>query len=72
MSILAYENGEIENRIIEDSGKFTNSQLLQVSNYLDDKFRNKNIAEIKRLVETEITKSKSSLEEISRKLVKKE
>ena len=61
MSILAYENGEIENRIIEDSGKFTNSQLLQVSNYLDDKFRNKNIAEIKRLVETEITKSKSSL-----------
>ena len=71
MSILAYENGEIENRIIDDSGKFTNSQLLQVSNYLDDKFRNKNIAEIKRLVETEITKSKSSLEEISRKLVKK-
>ena len=61
MSILAYENGEIENRIIDDSGKFTNSQLLQVSNYLDDKFRNKNIAEIKRLVETEITKSKSKI-----------
>ena len=71
MSILAYENGEIENRIIEDTGKFTSSQLLQVSNYLDDKFRNKNISEIKRIVETEITKSKSSLEEISRKLVKR-
>ena len=55
MSILAYENGEIENRIIEDTGKFTTSQLLQVSNYLDDKFRNKNISEIKRIVETEIT-----------------
>ena len=38
MSILAYENGEIENRIIEDGGKFTNSQLLQTSNYLSDKF----------------------------------
>ena len=30
------ENGEIENRIIEDSGKYTGSQLLQTSNYLSD------------------------------------
>ncbi len=71
MSILAYENGEIENRIIEDSGKFTSSQLLQASNYLDDKFKNKNIEEIKKIIESQITKSRSSLEEISRKLVKK-
>ena len=54
MSILAYENGEIENRIIEDRGRFTNSQLLQTSNYLSDKFKNKNINEIKKIIEDEI------------------
>ena len=46
MSILAYENGEIENRIIDDKGKYTNSQLLETSNYLKKKFNNKNIFEI--------------------------
>ena len=71
MSILAYENGEIENRIIEDFGKFTNSQLLETSNYLSEKFKNKNISEIKKIIESEISGSKSSLEEISKKLVKK-
>ena len=71
MSILAYENGEIENRIIEDSGKFTNSQLLQTSNYLSEKFKNKNISEIKKIIESEITSTRSNLEEISKKLVKK-
>ena len=71
MSILAYENGEIENRIIEDFGKFTNSQLLETSNYLSEKFKNKNISEIKKIIESDISSSKSSLEEISKKLVKK-
>ena len=71
MSILAYENGEIENRIIEDKGKFTNSQLLQTSNYLSDKFKNKNIVEIKKIIEEQITNSRTSLEDISSKLVNK-
>ena len=71
MSILAYENGEIENRIIEDRGRFTNSQLLQTSNYLSDKFKNKNINEIKKIIEDEIINTRSSLEQISRKLVEK-
>ena len=47
MSILAYENGEIENRIIDDEGKYTNSELQQTSNYLSEKFKNKNINQIK-------------------------
>ena len=71
MSILAYENGEIENRIIEDKGKFTNSQLLQTSNYLSEKFKNKNINEIKKIIDNDITSSRSDLELISKKLVKK-
>ena len=48
MSIIAYENGEIENRIINDQGKHNSSMLKQTSNYLNSKFQNKNINEIKR------------------------
>ena len=71
MSILAYENGEIENRIIDDAGKFTNSELLQTSNYLSSKFKNKNINQIKKIIQDDISVSRTSLEEISNKLIKK-
>ena len=70
MSILAYENGEIENRIIEDNGKYTPSQLLQTSNYLSTKFQNKNISQIKKIIENEITNSQTNLEFLSSKLVR--
>ena len=65
MSIFAYENGEIENRIIEDKGKFTKLELLQTSNYLSDKFKNKNIVEIKKIIQEQITNSRTNLENIS-------
>ena len=71
MSILAYENGEVENRIIEDRGKYNPSELLQTSNYLSSKFQNKNITQIKKMIEGEILSSKTNLEIISSKLVKK-
>ena len=71
MSIFAYENGEIENRIIEDKGKFTKLELLQTSNYLSDKFKNKNIVEIKKIIQEQITNSRTNLENISSNLVKK-
>ena len=71
MSILAYENGEIENRIIDDAGKFTNSELLQTSNYLSTKFKNKNINQIKKIIQDDISVSRTSLEEISNNLIKK-
>ena len=71
MSIIAYENGEIENRIIEDAGKFSNSELLQTSNYLSEKFNNKNINQIKKIIQEDISGSKTSLEKISDKLIKK-
>jgi len=69
MSILAYENGEVENRIIEDNGRYNSSELLQTSNYLSSKFQNKNIEQIKKLIENEIINSQSNLEVLSSKLV---
>ena len=71
MSILAYENGEVENRIILDKGKYTQSALLQASKYLSSKFENKNISQIKSLIENEIKQSKNKFDSISSKLLKK-
>ncbi len=69
MLILAYENGEVENRIIEDNGKYNSSLLVQASNYLTSKFTNKNIAQIKRLIQSDIKNSQNELESISSKLI---
>ena len=71
MSILAYENGEIENRIIDDAGKYTNLELQQTSNYLSEKFKNKNINQIKKIIQDDVLSSRSNLEDISSKLIKK-
>ena len=72
MSIIAYENGEIENRILNDDGKHNSSMLQQTSNYLNSKFQNKNINEIKEIIKKEILYSKNKLESLSSKLVQQE
>jgi len=69
MLIIAYENGEIENKILEDNGKYTSNTLQQTSNYLNFKFQNKNINEIRKAIEKEIVDSKNELETLSSKLV---
>ena len=71
MLILAYENGEVENRILEDNGSYNNSLLVQASNYLTSKFSNKNITQIKKLIQTDIKKAQNELDLISTKLVQK-
>ena len=71
MLILAYENGEVENRIIEDSGKYNNTLLVQASNYLTSKFNNKNISQIKKLIQSDLKQFENKLEIISSKLIKK-
>ncbi len=70
MLIIAYENGEIENRIIDDSGKYNPNILQQTSNYLNSKFQNKTISEIKKTIEKEIFVSQNQLKFTSSKLVK--
>ena len=71
MLILAYENGEVENRIIEDNGQYKNTLLVQASNYLTSKFSNKNISQIKKSIQTDIKQSQNELSNISSKLLKK-
>ena len=49
--------------------RYNSSLLVQASNYLTSKFTNKNISQIKRLIQTEIKNSQNELELISSKLI---
>jgi heat-inducible transcriptional repressor len=71
MSIIASANGQIENRIIDDKGRYSDNILREISNYLNTKYLNKNIGEIKRSIQLEINNSKGRLEILSQNLVKK-
>ena len=71
ISIIASTTGQIENRIIEDNGNYTENTLKEVSNFLNSKYSNKNIEEIKKQIQLEITNSKGRLELLSKSLVQK-
>jgi len=71
MSIMASTNGQIENRIIEDEGKFNESILREISNFLNFKYKNQPIEEIQKNIQQDINYSKGRLETLSKNLVKK-
>ena len=71
MSIIASANGQIENRIIEDIGNYPDTTLREISNFLNSKYTNKTISEIKKIIELEINSSKGRLEILSKNLVQK-
>tara|TARA_B000000475_G_scaffold258690_1_gene240953 strand:- start:207 stop:794 length:588 start_codon:yes stop_codon:yes gene_type:complete len=71
MSIIASTNGQIENRIIEDEGKFNESILREISNFLNFKYKNQPIEEIQKNIQQDINYSKGRLETLSKNLVKK-
>ena len=71
LSIIASTNGQVENRIIEDKGNYSDSLLREISNFLSSKYTNKNIEEIKIGIEADIKSSKGRLEILSNNLVKK-
>ena len=51
MSIVANENGLVENRILDSTNNYDESTLKQVSNYLNSKYSGKTIDEIKKALE---------------------
>ena len=69
MSIIASENGLVENRILDSNNYYNESTLKQVSNYLNAKFSNNTIDEIKKILNEEIKNSQNELDNISKKLV---
>ncbi|PPR47827.1 MAG: Heat-inducible transcription repressor HrcA [Alphaproteobacteria bacterium MarineAlpha5_Bin9] len=70
MSIIANENGLVENRILEPNYVYDDSNLRKVSNYLNSKFSGNTFEEIKLKLNKEIKNSKLELDTVSTKLVK--
>ena len=70
MSIIASENGLVENRILDSKTNYNESTLKQASNYLNSKFVGKTLEQIKIMINEEIKNSKSQLDSIATKLVK--
>ena len=69
MSIIASKDGQVENRIISDEGKYSESLLKEISNFLNSKYTDKNIEEIRLNIENDIKNSKGRLEILSKNLV---
>ena len=69
MSVVANENGLVENRILDSTNNYNEDTLRQVSNYLNSKFRGKTIDEIKKIISNELENSQLELNTISQKLV---
>ena len=70
MSIIASENGVVENRILDTKNNYSDNTLKQVSNYLNSRFQGKNIEDIKSSIIKEIKNSKTELDNVATKLVK--
>ena len=69
MSIVANENGVVENRILDSKNNYNENTLRQVSNYLNSKFKGKTIDQIKNIISKEIKHSKIELNAISQNLI---
>jgi len=69
MSIIASTTGQIENRIMDDEGSYSDTLLREISNFLNYKYSNKNIDEIKKDIQSDINSSKGRLEALSKTLV---
>jgi heat-inducible transcriptional repressor len=69
MSIIASTTGQIENRIMDDDGSYSNTLLREISNFLNSKYSNKSIDDIKKDIQSDINSSKGRLEALSKTLV---
>ena len=71
MSIIASVNGQVENRIINDDGIYSDTNLKEISNFINAKYKDKSIDEIKNTIKDDINLSKGRLEILSKNLVEK-
>lgn len=69
MSIIASTAGQIENRIMDDEGSYSDTLLREISSFLNSKYTDKSIDEIKNDIQTDINSSKGRLEALSKTLV---
>jgi len=71
MSIIASTNGQVENRILEDKGKYSENLLREISNFLNSKYANHSIGEIKIKIKEDIKVYHGKIEVLSKNLIQK-
>ena len=71
MAIIVNENGLIENRVFLSESKYQHFNLIEASNYLNDKLKGKTIENVQKKIIEEINNHKSELNLLSQNLVKK-
>ena len=71
MSIIASTKGHVENRIIDDGGNYSDSLLREISNFLNNKYSNQSIQEIRNKIKSDIKDSKGRIELLSKNLIQK-
>ncbi len=71
LAVLVFQNGLVENRILEMDHDIPVTALMAASNYLNAKLAGKTIHAAEKDILTEIRENRSQLDEITRRLVEK-
>lgn len=71
MAIIVNENGLVENRLFFSNSNYQEFNLIEASNYLNEKLKGKTIENVKKEIIEEINSYKSELDTLSQKLVQK-
>jgi heat-inducible transcriptional repressor len=64
LSILMFEDNEIQNRILQLDRKFTPSELQQASNYLNSLFAGRDLMTVRRALLEDMTRSREHINEL--------
>lgn len=69
LAILVYEDGRVENRVLETPEGLPHSALVQAGNYLNARLRGRTLAEARADILNEIASNRAELDELTSKLV---
>lgn len=70
LAILVYEDGRIENRVIETPGDLPSSAFVSAGNYLNARLRGRSLGETRASIIEEIETHRAELDELTAKLVR--
>ena len=70
LTILIYENGDIENRIIPIPPGLTPSMLIQATNYVNDKLDYCTMDELRNKINKDISSKKIELDKLTKNIIK--
>lgn len=70
LAVLVFEDGRIENRVLETPENLPGSALVQAGNYLNARLRGRSLNEARADILAEINENRAELDELSAKLVR--